>query len=257
MASLIRTSLLIGTAALFAACGNADVSSDITTPAELTSPPTAEGNDGPAKAAVDEAGLRTAYERPDDHAIGRVDAPLVVIEYASVTCPGCAYWHQTVYPEFKARYIDTGKVRFVFREFLTGNPQLAEAGFKIALCANPDDYFKNIKLQFDRLQQITQMANAGNARTAYINLAKSSGLSEEEFTACMANEAHREHINSKMQQGFDEGVASTPAFFINGKAAKIGSIEQMDEVLMGLLGETAPAGDDAETDVTPAEEPAE
>jgi len=240
MASLIRTSLLIGSAALFTACGNAETSTDST--------------NATSAATVSNAG-RTAYERPDDHAIGRVDAPLVVVEYASVTCPGCAYWHQTVYPEFKARYIDTGKVRFVFREFLTGNPQLAEAGFKIALCANPDDYFKNIKLQFDRLQQITQMAQAGNTRAAYVNLAKSSGLSEEEFATCMANEAHREHINSKMQQGFDEGVASTPAFFINGKSAKIGSVEQMDEVLMGLLGETA--SDDSDTDGMPADEPTE
>lgn len=240
MASLIRTSLLIGSAALFTACGNAETSTDSvdTTPAATTS-----------------NADRTSYERPDDHAIGRVDAPLVIVEYASVTCPGCAYWHQTVYDDLKARYIYTGKVRFVFREFLTGNPQLAEAGFKIALCANPDDYFKNIKLQFDRLQQITQMAQAGNTRAAYVNLAKSSGLSEEEFAACMANEAHRDHINSKMQQGFDEGVASTPAFFINGESAKIGSVEQMDEVLMGLLGETA--SDDTDTDVIPAEEPTE
>lgn len=239
MASLIRTSLLIGTAALFTACGNADVTTDgAATSAPATASTTAD---------------RTSYERPDDHAIGRVDAPLVVVEYASVTCPGCAYWHQTVYPEFKARYIDTGKVRFVFREFLTGNPQLAEAGFKIALCANPDDYFKNIKLQFDRLGQITEMARAGNTRTAYVNLAKSSGLSEEEFAACMANEAHRDHINSKMEQGFDEGVTGTPAFFINGKSARIGSIEAMDEVLMELLGET-PA---EVTEDAPADESAE
>lgn len=239
MASLIRTSLLIGTAALLTACGNADVTTDDTSTNATATASTAE---------------RTSFERPDDHAIGRVDAPLVVVEYASVTCPGCAYWHQTVYPEFKARYVDTGKVRFVFREFLTGNPQLAEAGFKIALCADPDNYFKNIKLQFDRLQQITQMAQAGDARTAYINLAKASGLSEEEFATCMANEAHRDLINSKMEQGFDEGVGGTPAFFINGKAAKIGSIEQMDEVLMGLLGET-PA---VETDeAAPAEETAQ
>lgn len=247
MASLIRTSLLIGSAAILVACGNADVTTDATTATTTSS--TAE---------------RTSYERADDHAIGRLDAPLVIVEYASVTCPGCAYWHQTVYPEFKARYIDTGKVRFVFREFLTGNPQLAEAGFKIALCAGEENYFKNIKLQFDRLQQINQMAQAGNARAAYVNLAKSSGLSEEEFATCMANEAHRETIQSKMEQGFDEGVQGTPAFFVNGKSVKIGSVELMDEVLMGLLGETPPATtvddetmDDAATDDTPAVEPAE
>lgn len=239
MASLIRTTLLIGTAALFTACGNADVTTDGAATSTAAATATAE---------------RTSYERPDDHAIGRVDAPLVVVEYASVTCPGCAFWHQTVYPELKARYIDTGKVRFVFREFLTGNPQLAEAGFKIALCANPDDYFKNIKLQFDRLQQINQMAQSGDARAAYVNLAKASGLSEEEFAACMANEAHRDTINSKMEQGFDEGVTGTPAFFINGEPARIGTVEAMDELLMGLLGETPAMVTDEET---PAAETAE
>lgn len=250
MASLIRTSLLIGTAALLAACGNAEPTADATTPSATTT--ATEGN-----ATVAPTAERTSFERPDDHAIGRVDAPLVVVEYASVTCPGCAYWHQTVYPDFKARYIDTGKVRFVFREFLTGNPQLAEAGFKIALCADSDNYFKNIKLQFDRLQQISQMAQAGNARTAYINLAKASGLSEEEFATCMANEAHRDLINSKMEQGFDEGVTGTPAFFINGKPAKIGSVEAMDEVLMGLLGETpAEVTDEVTEEDVPAEETA-
>ncbi|MEM7729746.1 MAG: thioredoxin domain-containing protein [Pseudomonadota bacterium] len=234
MTTMIRTSLLLGAAALFSACGNAATEAPAST-AEAVS--TTE---------------RTAYERPDDHAIGRVDAPLTVVEYASVTCPGCAFWHQNVYPEFKARYIDTGKVRYVFREFLTGAPDLAEAGFKIALCADPDDYFTNIKLQFDRLPQIMQMAQNGNARAAYVNLAKASGLTEEEFAACLANEDHRATIMSKMEQGFDEGVQGTPAFFINGETARIGTVEDMDRVLGELLGETpeAPATED-----TPAEEP--
>jgi protein-disulfide isomerase len=239
MAKLIRTSLILGAAALIAACGDAG--------------PATSSNASGASATTAE---RTVYERPDDHAIGRVDAPLTIVEYASVTCPGCAYWHQTVYPELKERYVDTGQVRFVFREFLTGQPELAEAGFKIALCAAPEDYFSNIKLQFDRFGQIMQMAQAGNARAAYINLAKASGLSEEEFAECMANEAHRETIMSKMQQGFDEGVSGTPSFFINGQQTDIGSVEEMNRVLSELLGKpvdasvenSAPASDDLTQD---------
>ncbi|WP_298911780.1 thioredoxin domain-containing protein [uncultured Algimonas sp.] len=231
MASVIRTLSLVGAAALFAACNNA-------------------GQDGTASSATPAGASadRTAFERSDDHAIGRVDAPVTIVEYASVTCPACALWHRNVYPDLKARYIDTGKVRYVFREFLTGQPDLAEAGFKIALCADEEDYFTNIKLQFDRLQQIMQMAQNGDARTAYINIAKASGLSEEEFATCMANEAHRETIQSKMQQGFDEGVGGTPAFFINGNAAKIGTVEQLDEVLGELLGDEAPAPSDNTTE---------
>ena len=136
---------------------------------------------------------------------------------------------------------------------MTGNPTLAEAGFKIALCADEKDYFKNIKLQFDRLQQITQMAQAGNARTAYVNLAKASGLSEDEFATCMANEAHRDLINSKMEQGFDEGVNGTPAFFVNGQSVRIGSVEALDELFSDLLGEDAPAIEASE-DISPSEE---
>ncbi len=238
MNSVIRTTLLLGAAALFTACGNAGT--------ETASTP----------AATAASGDRTSYERPDDHAIGRVDAPLVVVEYASVTCPGCAQWHSSIYPDFKAEYIDTGKVRYVFREFLTGAPDLAEAGFKIALCADEENYFKNIKLQFDRFQQIMQMYQQGNARTAYINLAKASGLSEEEFAACMANEGHRETIMSKMQQGFDEGVTGTPAFFVNGESVRLTNVDVMREILNDALGEDAPAAPapDAEAD---AEEPAE
>ncbi|MGB3454943.1 MAG: thioredoxin domain-containing protein [Litorimonas sp.] len=227
MASLIRTSLLLGAAAALAACGNA--SSDAPSATATTAVATAD---------------RTAFERPDDHAIGRVDAPLVVVEYSSVTCPACAGWHANVYPEFKARYVDTGKVRYVYREFLTGAPDLAEAGYKIALCADPDDYFANIKLQFDRFQQIMQMAQNGQAREAYINIAKASGLSEEEFATCMANQEHRETIMSKMEQGFDEGVTGTPAFFVNGQAVRIGTVEAMDEVFGELLGETPAASEE-------------
>lgn len=220
MGQVIRKSLILGAAAILAACGSG-------------------GSDGSvASNGAASSGERTSYERSDDHAIGSVDAPVTIIEYASVTCPGCAYWHGNVYPDLKSRYIDTGKVRYVFREFLTGSPELAEAGFKIALCADPEDYFTNIKLQFDRLPQILNMAQSGNARAAYVNLAKASGLSEEEFAACMANEEHRETIMSKMQQGFDDGVQGTPAFFINGESARLDSVEAMDEVLGELLGET-------------------
>ena len=238
MGQVIRKSLIIGAAALLAACGNG----------------ASDGSVASNNAAS--SGERTAFERPDDHAIGSVDAPVTIVEYASVTCPGCAYWHQNVYPDLKSRYVDTGKVRYVFREFLTGSPELAEAGFKIALCADPDDYFTNIKLQFDRLPQILNMAQSGNARAAYINLAKASGLSEDEFAACMANEEHRALIMDKMQQGFDDGVQGTPAFFVNGQSTKISSVEELDSVLGDLLGETLePAATDApaETD-TPSEE---
>src|SRR3954462_4754068 len=77
----------------------------------------------------------------DDKALGKVGAPVTVVEYGSVACPHCAAWDIDVFPAFKAKYIDTGQVRFVFREMLTGNPQLAAAGFIPARCVAPAHYF--------------------------------------------------------------------------------------------------------------------
>src|SRR4051812_17923156 len=77
----------------------------------------------------------------DDKALGKVGAPVTVIEYGSVACPHCAAWDRDVFPAFKAKFIDTGRIRYVFREMLTGDPNLAAAGFVTARCAPPAKYF--------------------------------------------------------------------------------------------------------------------
>jgi len=82
-----------------------------------------------------------------DHAIGNPDAKVTVVEYASVTCGHCANWHTSVYPEFKAQYVDTGKVRYVFREFPTPPQRLAHTGFLIANCADENKFFDNISMK--------------------------------------------------------------------------------------------------------------
>ncbi|GLQ19334.1 hypothetical protein GCM10007854_02890 [Algimonas porphyrae] len=233
---MIRTSILISAAALLAACGNG-------TATDTTATTNTVATSGDAE--------RTPFERPDDHAIGNPNAAVTVMEFASVTCPACANWHQTVYPDFKAKYVDTGKVRYVFREFLAGAPDLADAGFMIALCANEDDWFKNIKLQFDRQSQILTLAQQGQAREAYVNLAKSSGLSEDEFVQCMANDTLREEYMDRMQSGIDMGVAGTPAFVINGELKRVFTLESIEEQILPLLGEDMPVAD------APEQEPAE
>src|SRR5688572_8278560 len=77
----------------------------------------------------------------DDMVMGKADAPVTVIEYASVTCSHCANFNATVFPAFKAKYVDTGQVKYVLREFLTPPVPIAAAGFLIARCAGPDKYF--------------------------------------------------------------------------------------------------------------------
>lgn len=239
MASLIRSSVVIGLAALLAACGDSGTSSA-----------DASGSDTTAPASNAD---RTPFERPDDYAIGNPNAAVTIVEYASVTCPACANWHQTVYPDLMEKYVDTGKVRYVFREFLAGAPDLADAGFMIAQCAGDENWFKNIKLQFDRQSQILTMAQQGQAREAYLSLAKASGLSEEEFVECLANEELREEYMDRMQSGIDAGVGGTPAFMINGELKRVFTLESIEEQILPLLGEELPA----ETDAEVAEETAE
>ena len=92
------------------------------------------------------SGGGTQFEREGDRALGSADAQVTVIEYASTSCPHCAEYHAEVFPAIEARYIDTGQVRYVFREMLTGEPRLAQAGFMLARCAPEDRYFDVIDL---------------------------------------------------------------------------------------------------------------
>jgi protein-disulfide isomerase len=142
---------------------------------------------------------------------GDEKAPVTIIEYASMTCPHCAAFHQTTYPELKKRYIDTGKVRFIFREFPLD--QLAAAGFMLARCAGPDKYFPMIDTLF--AQQQTWVVQRPLA--PLLAIAKQAGFSEESFNECLKNQKVLDGIEDVRQRAMKLNVQSTPSFFINGK----------------------------------------
>jgi len=190
------------------------------------------------------------FEVAGDHAIGNPDAKVTIVEYASVVCGHCANWHETVYPELKKNYIDTGKVRFIFREFPTAPESLARTGFLIANCAPETKFFDNISLQFKRQKQVFKAASNGTVREEYVNIAKSAGLSEEAFIECLGNEEENARYDAVVQGGIDAGVMGTPAFFINGVKTKnapsgkpVYSFETFQEVISPLLGEAVPKAD--------------
>ncbi|MGB0906475.1 MAG: thioredoxin domain-containing protein [Maricaulaceae bacterium] len=200
---------------------------------------------------------RTSFERADDHAIGNPDAKITLVEHASVVCVACRNWHETVYPDFKKKYIDKGHVRFVFREFPTNPENLAQAGFLIANCAGEDKFFDNISLQFKRQPQIINAARGnGNVKDQYIAIAKAGGLSEAEFEACLANEEEITRYKAVVQQGIDAGVTGTPSFFMNGEklartpsGGTVFTLESFDESFAAILGVEITASDDkADTD---------
>lgn len=168
----------------------------------------------PRAAFAAEPDLSTLGEAPaiGEMALGKADAPVTIIEYASATCPHCATFHANVFPQLKSEFIDTGKARFVFREFPFDD--LALAAFMLARCAPADKYFPMISLLFEQ-----QKAWAGpNARAELFRIAQMAGFTQEQFDACLTNEAVAKGIiavRDKAAQSF--GVEATPTFFINGK----------------------------------------
>lgn len=189
---------------------------------------------------VSTGGADGKFTVADDYILGSADAPVTLVEYASVACGGCAYWHQNVYPEIKSKYVDTGKVQYVFRPFPAANIEMATAGHKLALCADRDKFFKNVKIQFDRQSQIMKMGQRGELRQAYVSLAKASGLSEQEFFTCMSDPEVTARYDAFTQLGMDQGVAGTPSIFINGVRAPENSLEGLEAVILPLLGEPVP-----------------
>jgi len=158
-------------------------------------------------------------------AIGSESAPITVIEYASMTCPHCAHFSETTFPELKKRYIDTGKVRFIFREFPLD--RLAFAGFLLARCVPSDKYFPMIETLFAQQRDWVVEKPLQPMRA----IAKQAGVSQEAFDACLEDHKLIEGIEKVRSQAADKfGVNSTPTFFVNGKRlAGALSIEEMEK----------------------------
>jgi protein-disulfide isomerase len=146
-----------------------------------------------------------------DHVLGSANAPVTIIEYASMTCPHCAHFHETTYPELKKKYIDTGKVRFIFREFPLD--ALAAAGSMLARCAGKDRYFPLIETLF--LQQKDWVVQ--KPLEPMLGIARQAGFTQQSFDECLANQEMLTAIEESRNRAMKLGVNSTPTFFINGK----------------------------------------
>jgi protein-disulfide isomerase len=142
---------------------------------------------------------------------GKDDAPVTIIEYASMTCPHCAHFHAETYPTLKSKYIDTGKVRFVLREF-PFDP-LAVAGFMVARCIG-DKRDAMVDLLFS---QQKNWAYSDKPLQGLAALVKQAGMSQETFESCLKDKALYDNVNAVADRGKKFGVDATPTFYINGK----------------------------------------
>jgi protein-disulfide isomerase len=168
-----------------------------------------------------------------DMALGAPEgAKVTVIEYASITCGHCARWHAQVWPDFKARYVDTAKVRYIFREFPTAPVEVATAGFMLARCAGEDRYFEVINLLMTRQ---AELLSAPQPRTVLLDVAASAGLDEARFQTCLGDTAAVARIDERVRAGLAAGVDGTPSFFVNSEKITDTSLDGLSARIETLL----------------------
>ena len=194
-------------------------------------PALAQRAQGPAEVPVAE--LMKAGDLPD-LAIGPEDAKVTIVEYASMTCGHCMHFHTKVFPELKKKYIDTGKIRFIFREFPLD--ARAFAASMLARCAGSTE--KSLALVSALFEtQETWAFVKENPTPKLFEIAKQAGFTQESFDKCLTDQKLLDQltaIHTRANTVF--GVNATPSFFINGKRLQAApSIEEFDKVLEPLL----------------------
>ncbi|MFZ0269524.1 DsbA family protein [Caulobacter sp.] len=153
----------------------------------------------------------------DDMSLGNPNAKVTVVEYASASCIHCGRWNNEVFPAFKAKYIDTGRVNYVYREFLTEPVQVASASFLMARCAGKDKYFSVLDSVY-RSQE--EMFTTGDYRGVLLRVAQSAGMDEAQFTSCVTDEKALKALNDRVEKyQASAKITGTPTFIINGKKA--------------------------------------
>ena len=212
-------------AAFLSACsdsGDAQAQTSSTTPAAADAPQ--------PSGTVDMAKMLEEGALPEK-VLGEADAPVTIVEYASMTCGHCANFHNNTLPAIKENYIDTGKARLIMREFPFD--QRAEAGFMLARCAD-SKYFAMVDVLFKQQQA---WAGVENARAALLQISKLAGFSQESFEACLTDQKLLDDVRAVRARGASEfGVDATPTFFINGnKYSGALTVAEMSAIIDSML----------------------
>ena len=169
-----------------------------------------------------------------DIVLGKPDAPVTVIEYASMTCPHCAHFSKTTFPDLKTKYIDTGKVRFIFREFPLD--ELAAAAAMLARCID--------KTNGEKAMAVIEVLFASQEKWAVRNplpqlqqITRQAGMSQQAFDECLKDQTLYNNVLAMRERASKEyKVESTPTLFVNGKMQKGGAtIEELDKIIVPLL----------------------
>lgn len=166
-----------------------------------------------------------------EKSFGPEDAPVTIIEYASLTCPHCRTFHVNVWPELKKKYVDTGQVLFIMREF-PFDPR-SSAGFMLARCMGDDKWYPTIDLLYRTQDNWARVADGTEALKSVMGM---TGMSTADFEKCLKDQELLDQISAVAEAGKSFGVDSTPTFFINGQMQKGAlSIERFSEIIDPLV----------------------
>jgi len=168
---------------------------------------------------------------PQDRVLGQPDAPITIIEYASMSCPHCAHFATEVMPKLKEKWIDTGKAKLILRPYPLD--EVALRAEMVARCAPPERYYPLVETLFETQDK---WVVAKDWRAALAGIARLAGIGQKEFDACLGDKALEDRIaGSRLVAAQQLGVQATPTFFVNGtKFDGAPTVEAFDQLLSGL-----------------------
>ena len=172
------------------------------------------------------------FAKKSENFLGDNNAKITIIEYASMTCDHCANFHKNIFPEIYEKYIQTGKVKFIFRDFPLDKQALFAA--ILANCAPKEKYFDFVKLIFNTTQKWISVEDEFLKKLK--NIGKMGGLSNDQIESCFRDENMVDlAINSRSNGEKKFNITSTPSFIINGKKYSSMTFEQFEKVLDNLI----------------------
>ncbi len=169
----------------------------------------------------------------EDKVMGKEDAPIAIVEYASMTCPHCRKFHEEVLPKIKKDYIETGKAKYILRPFPFDGDRRGEAAFMLAYCVPNGNYYAMVDALFSTQKS---WASEGNPVPELLRLSKLSGMTEKDFEACLKNQdLLTKMVNGRNKAVKEFGVRATPTLFVNGKKLGDSTLETLSKALESAM----------------------
>jgi protein-disulfide isomerase len=186
--------------------------------------------------AAEAASASSPLLSTQDMSLGDPKAKVTVVEYGSASCPHCARFSNDVFPEFKKKYVDTGKVRYVFREYLTPPEEFAATGFLAARCGGTDKYFPFLEALYKAQASIYE---SGDLLGGLRKVAHDQGLTDKQFEDCVFDQHGLQALDKRTAKAEADGISGTPTFIVGGKHLELqheATLADLSAAIDPLLG---------------------